>query len=99
MTAQQPSTRPVAVAQDDWDEQDDPTTPITNAVRDEQGDYLAAVEDLERSHADLLAALKDIAGYMEAIQALATSVLHEAPAFTSKINRARAAIRKATGQP
>lgn len=31
-------------------------TPITDDVRDQRGDYLAAVEDLELSHAALLAA-------------------------------------------
>ena len=33
-------------------------TPVTDQVRESQGDYLVAVEDLESSHADLLAALK-----------------------------------------
>ena len=33
-------------------------TPVTDMVRDQQGDYLVAVEDLEASHATLLAAAK-----------------------------------------
>lgn len=33
-------------------------TPVTNLVRDHEGDYIEAVEDLENSHAALLAAAK-----------------------------------------
>lgn len=33
-------------------------TPITDQVREHKDDYLGAVEDLELSHADLLAALE-----------------------------------------
>ena len=36
-------------------------TPITDAVRDRKGDYLAAVENLEQGHAALLEVCKDIA--------------------------------------
>ena len=32
-------------------------TPITDMVRDKTGDYLAAVEELEQSHAELLVAM------------------------------------------
>ncbi len=35
-----------------------PHTPITDQVREGKNDYLAAVEELELSHADLLAALQ-----------------------------------------
>lgn len=37
--------------------------PVTEAVRNQTGDYLAEVEALEQSHAELLAACNEAASY------------------------------------
>ena len=40
-------------------------TPITDQVRDQQGDYLVAVESLERSHTTLWSALDVARGLLD----------------------------------
>ena len=62
-----------------------PHTPITDQVRDSRGDYLAAVEELELSHADLLEVLKDL-----------TALYMASPGYDPHfIAKARAAIDRA----
>ncbi|MDO8751346.1 MAG: hypothetical protein Q7K03_09430 [Dehalococcoidia bacterium] len=40
-------------------------TPITDMVRERDGDYLAAVEELEESHGDLLAVAQAMVTYLK----------------------------------
>lgn len=48
------------------DDADEPTTtPITDMVRDQKGDYLAVVESLEESHAKLLEAVENILPHLQ----------------------------------
>ena len=49
-----------------------PHTPITDQVREGKGDYLAAVEELELSHAELLAALEG-ASVLDLVEASVSS--------------------------
>ena len=65
-----------------------PHTPITDQVRERKDDYLAAVEELELSHADLLAAIQ--------VMVLTPGILaHLAATDPMALEQARAAIAKA----
>lgn len=67
-------------------------TPITDQVRDEQGDYLAAVEGLEFSHHGLIKALKEIT---QNAYAMNNPGLHEYAVQRSIIEDAREVIKSA----
>ena len=70
-------------------------TPVTDMARERDGAYLEAIEELERSHADLLDALREIvknAGY-ESGEAVVSEFLIQ----RRYLDTARAAIAAAEG--
>ena len=73
-------------------EESNPNTPVTNQVRDQRGDYLAAVEELEASHAMLLKAAE-----VAELRILECSVFNNVPGIQSQpaLIQIRAAIAQA----
>lgn len=74
-------------------------TPVTDQVRDHSGDYLAAVEELEESHAALLETARAAADTLERItlvQSRSASIIQQTAKIVAK--DLRAAIAEAENQ-
>ena len=66
-------------------------TPITELVRDQEGDYLVIVEELEESHSQMLAALE------AAVDWIVDSFPNKDDQPNSIVDDARTAIARAKG--